>query len=65
MVLLVMRVPLLVFVIFAVMFVVPADTLVANPLPPPLRPLLMVATLVLDEVQVTACVRSLLLKLFP
>ena len=44
----------------AVMFVVPAATLVANPLPL-LRPELIVATLVLDEVQVTASVRSWLL----
>jgi hypothetical protein len=38
----------------AVMFVVPEATLVANPLPPLLRPLLIVATFVLDEVQLTA-----------
>jgi len=59
-VLLVTMVLLVVFVIVAVMFVVPAGTLVANPLPL-LRPLLIVATLVLDEVQVTAFVRSSIL----
>ena len=59
-----MRMPEDVFVMLAVMFVVPAATLVANPLPL-LRPELMVATLVFDDVQVTASVRSLLLKLFP
>ena len=63
-VLLVTRVPLLAFVMLAVMFVVPAATLVANPLPL-VRPELIVATLVFDEVQVTACVRSLLLNPFP
>jgi hypothetical protein len=64
MVLLVTRVPLLLLVMLAVMFVVPAATLVANPLPL-LSPELIVATLVFDDVQVTASVRSLLLKLFP
>ena len=62
--LLVTRVPEEVFVMVAVMFVVPAATLVAKPLPL-LRPELIVATLVLDEVQVTASVRSLLLNPFP
>ena len=64
-VLLLTRVPLLVLVMVAVMFVVPAATLVAKPLPPLLRPLLIVATPVFDEVQVTTCVRSLLLNEFP
>lgn len=63
-VLLVMRVLLLVLVMVAVMLVVPAATLVANPLPL-LRPLLIVATPVFDDVQVTACVKSLLLNEFP
>ena len=63
-VLLVTRVPELVFVMVAVMFVVPAATLVANPLPL-VRPELIVATLVFDDVQVTAFVRSLLLNPFP
>ena len=45
----------------AVMFVVPAATLVASPLPL-LSPLLIVATLVFDEVQLTAFVTSLLLN---
>ena len=62
--LLVTSVPEAVFVIVAVIFVVPAATLVATPLPLP-RPELIVATLVLDEVQLTACVRSLLLVPFP
>ena len=53
-VLLVTMVLVCVLVMVAVMFVVPAATLVASPLPLPLRPLLIVATLVLDEVQVTA-----------
>jgi len=60
-VLLVTRVPEEVFVMVAVTFVVPAATLVANPLPPLPRPVLIVATFVLDEVQVTAFVRSWLL----
>ena len=64
MVLLVMRVLLLVLVMVAVMFVVPAATLVANPLPL-LRPLLIVATAVFDDVQVTAWVKSLLLNELP
>ena len=64
MVLLVMMVLLLVLVMVAVMLVVPAATLVANPLPL-LRPLLIVATAVFDDVQVTACVKSLLLNEFP
>jgi hypothetical protein len=55
--------PEVVFVMLAVMFVVPAATLIANPLPPPLLPLLIVATLVLDEVHVTACVMSWLLDI--
>jgi len=63
-VLLVTRVPELVFVMVAVMFVVPGATLVANPLPL-LRPELIVATFVFDDVQVTASVRSLLLNPFP
>lgn len=41
----------------AVMLVVPGVTLVANPLPLP-TPLEMVATLVFDDVQVTAVVMS-------
>ena len=53
-----------VFVMVALMFVVPAATLVAKPLPL-LRPELIVATLVLDDVQVTASVRSLPLNPFP
>ena len=44
---------LLVLTMVAVMLVVPAATLVANPLPLP-RPELIVATLVFDELQVTA-----------
>jgi hypothetical protein len=54
----------LVFVMVAVMFVDPAATLVANPLPVG-RPELIVATLVFEEVQVTAWVRSLVLVLLP
>jgi hypothetical protein len=42
----------------AVMTVVPVATLVATPLPPLLRPVLIVATPVLDELQVTAFVIS-------
>jgi hypothetical protein len=57
---------LVVFIMVATMFVVPLATLVAHPLmvtllvihPLPLRPVLIVATFVLDEVQVTAWVRS-------
>jgi len=63
-VLLVTWVPEVVFVMVAVMLVVPAATLVANPLPL-LRPELIVATFVFDDVQVTAFVRSLLFNPFP
>lgn len=56
-VLLVIIVLVVVFVMVAVMFVDPVATLVARPLPLG-RPLLIVATLVLDELQVTACVTS-------
>jgi hypothetical protein len=45
----------------AVMFVVPAATLVATPLPL-LSPVLIVAAIVFDEFQVTAFVTSLLLN---
>ena len=41
----------------AVMFVCPAVTLVTNPLPVPI-PVAMVATLVFDELQLTAVVTS-------
>jgi len=61
MVLLVTRMPLL--VVLAVMTVVPAATLVAIPLRPELRPVLIVATLVLDDFQVTASVISWLLDI--
>ena len=57
-VLLEMSVPVVVLVMVAVMFVVPAATLVAKPLPPLPSPVLMVATLVFDELQLTAFVRS-------
>ena len=57
MVLLVIMVLVVVFVMVAVMFVDPVATLVASPLPLG-RPLLIVATLVLDEVHVTACETS-------
>ena len=53
MVLLVTRVLVVLFTMVAVIFVVPVATLVANPFPL-LRPLLIVATFVLDELQVTA-----------
>jgi hypothetical protein len=63
-VLLVTWMPEVVFVMVAVMFVVPAATLVAKPLPlPPLMPLPIVATLVFEEVQVTALVRFRLLDI--
>jgi len=61
MLLLVTRMPLL--VVLAVMTVVPAATLVAIPLRPELRPVLIVATLVLDDFQVTASVISWLLDI--
>lgn len=64
MVWLLMTVLLVVLTRVAVMFVAPAATLVANPLPL-VRPELMVATCVLEDVQVTAWVRSLLLWLLP
>ena len=63
-VLLVTRTPDVVLVMVAVMFVVPGATLVAYPLPL-VRPELIVATFVFDDVQVTASVRSLLLSPFP
>ena len=59
MVLLVMTMPLL--AVLAVMTVVPEATLLAIPLRPLLRPVLIVATLVLDDFQVTASVMSWLL----
>jgi len=59
-----MTVLLLVLVMVAVMFVTPAATLVASPLPL-LRPELIVATLGFEEVQVTAWVRSVVLELLP
>ena len=51
--------PVALLVVVAVILVVPAATLVARPLPLG-RPVLMVATFVFDEVQVTAWVTSLL-----
>ena len=49
--------PVAVFVMVAVMLVVPAATAVAIPLPLD-EPLLMVATCVFDELQLTDCVTS-------
>ena len=61
MVLLVMTMPLL--AVLAVMTVVPEATLLAIPLRPLLRPVLIVATLVLDDFQVTASEMSWLLDI--
>jgi hypothetical protein len=49
--------PVVVLVMVAVIFVVPAATLVTTP-SPLLRPVLMVAAAVFDELQVTAFVTS-------